>query len=434
MPRPNILYLHSHDTGRYIQPYGYAVPTPRLQRLAEEGALFRQAFSAAPTCSPSRAALLTGMAPHNNGMLGLAHFGFRLNDPTQHLLHTLRRAGYSSVLTGMQHLAGGDRPGKQTGYDVIPNEEEGRPERGSEEWAVDFLRNAPQRPFFLDVGFQETHRPFHEPQQRDNPNYLRPPAPIPDTTAARLDMAGFVHSARVLDRKMGMVLDALDDSGLAGDTLVICTTDHGLAFPAMKCSLTDHGTGVMLILRGPGGFQGGRAYDALVSQVDLFPTLCELLEIEPPGWLQGHSLLPLARGEVESVHQAVFSEVNFHVAYDPQRAVRTPRWKYIRRFDGRARPVLPNVDDSPTKSLWLEHGWRERRIDQEQLYDLLFDPNEAGNLAGDPSYAPVLSGMRARLESWMRDTGDPLLDGPLEWPEGFPRLDPDRTSPAEIVW
>ena len=96
MAHPNILYLHSHDTGRYIQPYGYAVPTPNLQRLAEEGVLFRQAFCASPTCSPSRAALLTGMFPHVNGMLGLAHFGFTLNDYSQHIVHTLRRAGYTA--------------------------------------------------------------------------------------------------------------------------------------------------------------------------------------------------------------------------------------------------------------------------------------------------------------------------------------------------
>src|ERR671929_1909800 len=95
---PNILYIHSHDSGRYLQPYGHAVPTPNLQRLASEGVLFRRAFSCAPTCSPSRAALLTGQFPHQNGMIGLAHRGFRLNDYSRHLVHTLREAGYWSAL------------------------------------------------------------------------------------------------------------------------------------------------------------------------------------------------------------------------------------------------------------------------------------------------------------------------------------------------
>src|SRR5438270_13654264 len=103
--RPNILYLHSHDTGRYIQPYGYDVPAPNLRKLAAGGMLFRHAFDAAPTCSPSRASLLTGHCPHNNGMLGLAHRGFVLNDYRQHIAHTLRPKGYRSTLVGIQHIA-----------------------------------------------------------------------------------------------------------------------------------------------------------------------------------------------------------------------------------------------------------------------------------------------------------------------------------------
>ena len=98
--RPNILYIHSHDTGRYVQPYGHAIPTPNIQRLAEQGVLFRKAFCAAPTCSPSRASLLTGQYAHCNGMLGLAHRGFSLYDYKQHLIHTLRKEGYKSALIG----------------------------------------------------------------------------------------------------------------------------------------------------------------------------------------------------------------------------------------------------------------------------------------------------------------------------------------------
>ena len=105
MDRPNILYLHSHDTGRYIQPYGHNVPTPNLQVLAEQGVLFRQSFCAGPTCSPSRACLVTGMWPHSSGMIGLAHRGFALNDYTQHIVHTMRQAGYHSTLIGVQHVA-----------------------------------------------------------------------------------------------------------------------------------------------------------------------------------------------------------------------------------------------------------------------------------------------------------------------------------------
>jgi len=315
MRHPNILYLHSHDTGRYIQSYGHAVPTPNIQRLAEEGVLFRQAFCTAPTCSPSRASLLTGLWAHSSGMIGLAHRGFSLNDYKQHLLHTLRKAGYYSALIGVQHIAPDPT---LIGYDQVVELENCRAEKAAPA-AVDFLSHAPPRPFFLSVGFFETHRPFPPPGPKEDPRYCLPPHPLPDTPQTREDMAAFKASARILDQGMGAVLEALEAHGLAEDTLVICTTDHGLAFPGMKCKLTDHGIGVMLILRGSGGFTGGRVCDAMVSQVDLFPTLCELLEIERPAWLQGRSMMPLIRGETKQIHDEIFAEVTYHAAYEPQR-------------------------------------------------------------------------------------------------------------------
>src|ERR1044072_2786511 len=102
---PNILYIHSHDTGRFVQPYGWQVPTPNIQLLADQGVLFRQAFCVAPTCSGSRAALLTGQYCHSNGMMGLAHRGWQLHDYGHHWVHPLREAGYSSTLIGEQHIS-----------------------------------------------------------------------------------------------------------------------------------------------------------------------------------------------------------------------------------------------------------------------------------------------------------------------------------------
>src|SRR3954449_12832629 len=113
---PNILYLHSHDTGRYVQPYGHAVPTPNIQRLADQGLLFRQAFAAAPVCFGSRAALLTGQSSHSSGMLGLAHRGHRLFDHEQHLANVLRGAGYWSAVAGESHVSAEPH---DTGYDRV---------------------------------------------------------------------------------------------------------------------------------------------------------------------------------------------------------------------------------------------------------------------------------------------------------------------------
>ena len=426
--RPNIVYIHSHDTGRCVQPYGHPVATPAYQRLADEGVLFRNAFCAAPTCSPSRAALLTGQAPHSSGMIGLAHRGFRLRDPGEHLNFALKRAGYTTVLAGLQHVAP-HAERDALGYDVLPDDN-----RGPEERAAAFLDSRPTTPFFMDVGFTETHRrgrDFHPDGLQGDGRYARPPAPLPDTPETRADMAAYGESARTLDRKVGAVLDALDRSGLADSTLVVCTTDHGIAFPLMKCHLTDHGMGVLLILRWPARLAAGRVLDGLVSHIDLFPTLCDLLGVDKPGYLQGKSLVPLLDGEREQVNDAVFAEVTYHAAYEPMRAVRTERWKYIRRFDYRRGPVLPNCDDSPSKDVLLAHGWRERAPEREQLYDLVFDPNEAHNLATDPAHEPVLAEMRGRLDAWMAATADPLLSGEVPAPPGAQVNDPDGLSPGE---
>lgn len=424
MTRLNILYLHSHDTGRWIQPYGYNVPTPHLQRLAEEGVLFRRAFCAAPTCSPSRAALLTGQCAHASGMIGLAHRGFRLNDEQQHLAYVLRDAGYTTVLCGQQHVT---QDPHATGYSHIL--ETGNTHAAEvAPAAAHFLQNNPPTPFFLDVGFFETHRDF--PDGGDG-RYVQPPRPLPDTPEVRQDAAAFFASARALDEGVGQVLAALEASGQADNTLVLYTTDHGPAFPGMKCTLTDHGIGVALILRGPGGFSGGKVSDALISHLDIYPTLCDLIGIARPGWLEGHSILPLARGNTHAVREAVFAEVTYHAAYEPQRAVRTDRYKYIRRYGEPRGPVLPNCDDSPSKELWLRHGWAEQIQPEEQLYDLIFDPNESRNLAADPHHAATLADLRQRLETWMEVTEDPLRHGPVAAPPGARVNDPAGLSPRE---
>lgn len=428
MALPNIIYLHSHDTGRYVQPYGFGVSTPNIQRLAEEGVLFRQAFCAAPTCSASRTALLTGQSPHSAGMTGLVNRGWQLNDYNQHLLHTLRGAGYHTVLGGLQHL---HQERTHLGFDQIIAPPKSTMVADVAPAAAAFLQNAPQQPFFLDVGFFETHRDFPQADPAAA-RYLRPPAPLPDTLDTRQDMADFVKMAGELDRGVGIILDALAAAGLAENTLVIQTTDHGLAFPAMKCNLTDHGIGVLLIMRGPGGFTGGQVYDAMISHIDLFPTLCEYLNIAPPSWLQGKSLLPVIRGEHDEINDAIFAEVTYHAAYEPQRAIRTQRHKYIRRYGERTKPVLPNCDDSLSKDLWLAAGWQEREVATEQLYDLRFDPNEMQNLAALPAYADTLQDLRQRLDQWMTTTADPLLNQqPAPAPPGTVVNDPDGLSPRE---
>jgi N-sulfoglucosamine sulfohydrolase len=431
MTPPNIVYLHSHDTGRYVQPYGHQVVTPNIQLLADQGVLFRKAFCAAPSCSGSRASFATGQYPHANGMMGLAHRGFRLNDVGHHVIHTLRGAGYHSELIGEQHIAA--EP-EEIGYDRVHDIPSTMVDQVAPV-AVETLTGGLPEPFFLSVGFFETHRNYFPSSSVRDTLYSLPPANLPDLPEIRRDMAGYKASARSLDHGVGAVLDALMTADLTERTLVICTTDHGLAFPGCKATLTDRGTGVMLILRGP-GFTGGRLVNALVSQIDVYPTLCELAGVQTPSIAQGRSLMPLVRREAEEIHDGVFTELTYHAAYEPQRAIRTQRFKYVRRFDGAGPPVLANVDEGPSKRVLRELGWFDRPLEAEQLFDLVTDPGEMRNLAGDPALADVLAGLRARLQAWMGETGDPLLDGPVPAPAGTRvnrRTDASPDDPPVVV-
>jgi len=427
--QPNIVYIHSHDTGRYTSPYGFAVDTPHIQRFAEQGVVFRQCFTVNPTCSPSRAALATGSYPHQNGMIGLTHRGARLRDPSQHVACTLRDAGYHTAIAGFQHVAPRDAESTAAiGYTQACQLERGNNgDAATVENALAVIAAAgatTDQPFFLDVGFQKTHRAgkpgaqgqWHNGDESPlgDPRYVLPPLPLPDTPTTRRDFADFAVCVNRLDAEIGRVIAAIDEAGLAESTLVIITTDHGIAFPHMKCNLTDHGMGVQLIMRGPGSFDGGRVLDAMVTQLDLFPTLCELADTPKPEWLQGSSLLPLVRGETHRLHDAVYGQVNYHASYEPMRCIRTDRYRYIRRWALLPHPVLANFDHSPSKlELMDAYDWNSRPQAEETLYDLAFDPHEAANLADSPAHAPILADLRARLTAWMEATADPLLTGAI---------------------
>ncbi len=464
MSRPNIIFLHSHNTGQYIQPYGHSVPTPNLHRLAEEGVLFRHCFAANPTCSPSRASFLSGMYPHSCGMMGLAHRGFAMRDYALHVVATFKQAGYLTALSGVEHTAPSI---DQVGYDLrLCDHDTNYPDSGDHgdvaQAAVEFLHRQHDRPFFLSVGLNETHRPFpkadpvHYPAE--DARYCRPPALFPDTPATRADMADFKAAARIMDESYGRVLAALDETGLAENTLVCCFSDHGLQFPRHMCNLTDHGTAVYCILRGPGGFAGGQVREELVSLIDLAPTAYDVAGIARPEHVQGMSLRKLVMdkegcggegggrgasgsgggwdsscaGELGGWRDAVFSELNYHASYEPQRAVRTARYKYIRRYDRRERVVLANCDENPSKAVLLEHGWTEQPRWQEALFDLTFDPAECCNLAGSARHADTLRALRARLETWMRVTDDPIrVTGHIEPPRGARITPADAPSPRD---
>ncbi len=457
--RPNIIYLHSHDTGCAIEPMGYPVHTPNLMRLAEEGVTMRRCFCANPTCSPSRAALLTGRYPHTNGMIGLVNRGFSIAEPERTISSFLRaEAGYRTALIGVQHIVPADRI-PETGFDEVIRNGTVDPTYPDDAYlpiarsAADWLRKAPgEQPFFAAIGFSKPQWYFGSPHDdgykpslklRGAPKDPRRTAPLPglpDTPETRKHASRYYGGIEQLDHAMGMVLDALDETALAENTLVICTTDHGLAIPHHKCNLTDGGLGVFSIWRGPGGFTGGTVTDALVSHVDYFPTICDVAGVEKPDGLQGVSLMPLTMDPCANVRDYIFGEVNYHAAYEPMRCVRDTRYKYIRRYDSRTRRVMPNCDPSPSKAMMVDHGWRDEPIPEEALYDTVLDPHERVNLldregnAQRRVHVAPLERLRRRLDVWMDETEDPLREGHLMPPMGGQANDPDGWGNRAFVW
>lgn len=479
-PPLNVVYLHSHDTGQWIEPYGHPVETPVLAAFAREGVLFRNATCAAPTCSPSRAALLTGLYPHQpgNGMLGLAHFGeWRIIDTSRHLAARLQQHGYLTALAGVQHETGQSHELIHgLGYRQLLNYDgpDGRRvDATTDTAACAFLkqRATSGQPFFLSVGFSETHRtgdvnnfaPRRQLEERglapvsDEPcgsdvdsRYVRAPAPFYDSPVMRREWARFRNAARILDERIGRVLQAIDEAGLRESTLVMITTDHGPPLPTMKGNLTEAGLRVLLMLRGPtgSGFEGGRTFDAMVSHLDVVPTLEALLGLPPADDLTGHSLLPLVRGEVADSVQALtryrFSEHNDHAAISHvQRSVFDGRFKLIRRFERSGGPLKGTppfqCDKGASRSLYESLGFRNPSGEVWRLHDLWLDANEAHNLADDADYHAVRTRLNEALEAWMVATGDPLAaDGfrgalpPPQVPYGeIPRRSVPTVSPEE---
>ena len=412
----NMVYIHTHDSGRYIEPYGNNVPTPNLTSFAKNSTLFRHCYCAGPTCSPSRAAMLTGTAPHVNGMLGLAHRGFRLKDHQMHLSHYLKSAGYDTALCGIQHEA---PDASMLGYDMIlttsdPDKSNSERDIKNAHAAANYIKSTAQKNkkegrFFLSFGMFATHREFPDAADAGiRQDYIMPPYVMYDHKENREDMAGYHSSAKTADECFGIVMDALSASGALDNTAVIFTTDHGIAFPRMKCNLYDTGIGVALMIKYPGNPTSGTANDFLISQIDVFPTICDLCDIEKPGWLMGKSFYGILQGGTEEINSEIFAEVTYHAAYEPMRAIRTQRYKLIRRYDYHNNIVPANIDDGNSKRFLLSAGFLSRTVPREMLFDLYLDPLERENLAADSAYAAIYDDLSARLSEYMEKTNDPL--------------------------
>ncbi|MDY7077343.1 MAG: sulfatase [Chloroflexota bacterium] len=415
---PNIVFITCHDLGKHLGCYGQeTVHSESLDALAQQGVILDNSFCTAPQCTPSRAALHTGRHAHSVGVLGLAHspFDWRLHPNQMHAARRLREAGYNTALIGVQHVTR-NRDTYALGYDRVSPVE---PAPRIAERAGAFLRDVANsdEPFYLEIGFFEPHRPYDwGGTTPDSSKGVRLPPYVPDSPAATSDFAALQGAIRTMDQAVGKILTAIEVNGLAEDTFVIFTTDHGVAMPRAKCTLYDPGIGTSLVMRWPArGISGGRRFNELISHVDVLPTLLEGIELAVPDDLHGKSFWPLLQGQPYEPNREIFAEKTYHTAYEPMRGIRTRTHKLILNLDvGPGFDVPADIRQSPIYPSIIDQVVVER--DYIELYDLEQDPNETVNLAGRPELAEVEKELRKRMSQWMSQTNDPILQGPVPSP------------------
>jgi len=345
---------------------------------------------------------MSGRYAHCNGLIGLVNRGWDMPESETTIVDCLNDAGFHTANFGFQHER---RDPAHNHYAFEWHESNDAKEVVAQVAA--YLDTAP-RPFYINAGTSEVHLPFDKPGYVPaDPGEVVLPAYLPDTPEVRLEWARFLGAIRYMDEAFGLLLKALARSGRRNDTIVVFTTDHGAAFPRAKSTLYDPGIATALIARFPERFNGVR--HELLSNIDLMPTLLEAVGVPVPPSVQGRSFHGLLSGRGYEPNDIVFSEKNFHNHSDPMRAVRTSRYKYLRSFTDQPKLLLPFDIERSIAAKTLRPDAQEPRP-REELYDLHQDPNEEINLIDNPALASVREDLARRLEQWMKDTRDPVLD------------------------
>jgi len=433
--RPNIVILIADD---WSYPHAGAlgtkgIKTPNIDRLVKKGRNFTRAFVAAPSCSPSRAALLTGRYPHalkEGGNL----WGFV---PAEYVCYTdlLEMAGSIVGFTGK-----GWGPGSLEGSGRTRN-----PAGDRFKNVRDFLAaRKKDQPFCYWFGSSNPHRPYKNGAGLEaglKLDDVKVPRVWPDTKEVRSDILDYFEEVMAFDRQIGDVLQALADAGELGDTLILVLSDNGMPFPRGKATLYDLGVHVPLIASWPGRVPEDTQCNSFISYVDIAPTLLEAAGVKGAKGIQGKSFLDILTSDKQDVgRNAVYFERERHanvrkgdIGY-PARAVRTEKWLYIRNFRSDRWPAgdpethfsvgkFGDIDDGPTKQaiLKLKDGTLHERDLwdlsvgkrlEDELYSLRDDPGQITNLAYNYEHLEVKNKMRAQLEVWMRATDDSrLADG-----------------------
>lgn len=438
----NVVLMVSDDHGREsLGCYGNpVVKTPNLDTLAQEGTRFKNAFCTSASCSASRSAILTGLHNHTNGSFGHTHsyHHFSCYNWVQSLPKMLSDAGYRTGRVGKKHIA----PETIYPFDFGVGERDfDRNDIAASESCREFISE--DEPFFLywcsfnphrDQRIIEDHpckpnsfgnpvEPFpgdtEEPFSGDE--VIVPPF-LSDNPETRAEIAQYYQSIARLDRGIGKLIDVLKEEGKYDNTLIIYISDNGAAFPASKTTLYDPGMRLPCIVRSPEQAQRGIVSDALISWLDLTPTILDFAGATPAEVaFHGRSFLPVLEEEPKSWRDEIYGAHTFHeiTNYYPMRIIRSKKYKFIWNI---AHPLTYSF----ASDLWESATWKVVRRDNPEyfgvrkveaymhrpkfeLYDLESDPNEIVNLADDPAYAERVEVYCEKLKAFQAETKDPWI-------------------------
>ncbi|MFP4502977.1 MAG: sulfatase [Candidatus Hydrogenedentota bacterium] len=402
------------DAGCYGNP---VIDTPGLDRLAENGVRFNNAYCSSPSCSASRSCILTGMHNHATGQYGHMHSynHFVSFDNLVSLPKRLGGHGYRTISAGKYHVAPKEVypfdtfvPGAKTPADLAEN-------------CRKHIAADSDQPFFLYFCTTEPHRPFkHQTEDEVDPAAVIVPPYLPDTQACRKELALYYASVRQADRGLERLLDMLDETGHWEDTLVIYISDNGIAFPGAKTCVYEPGVNLPCVVRDPRNTRTGVATGAFSSWADIAPSICDWAGISvEPGAMHGRSFLDVLDDETPTGWDTVYGSHTFHeiTMYYPMRWLREDNWKLIWNI---AHDLpFPFASDLYASKTWQDVLDQNREMygprpvekylhrDEFELYDLASDPNEVENLAEHPDHAETVTRLKKKLREFQQNTGDP---------------------------
>lgn len=472
--QPNILFVISDDQSwMHCGAYGdHGIRTPAFDRLAREGVLFQNAHAAAPSCMPSRTAILTGKniweLEEGGNLMGYLRAKFPI------FTHGLRDAGYELAATGKTW-----GPGKLIGYklpdgtpDTYPKykstgtealtgrafegvkRKHGRAGLSGVDYAANFAAFLDQRdegkPFFFWLGTHEPHQNYDVGawvQAGKKLEDARVPGCFPDHPTIRGEFLDYALEVEHADRHLAGAIAELEKHGILDQTVVVYTSDHGNPMPRSKCNLYDTGTRVPLAIRWTDKIKSGRKVEDFVNLADLAPTFLELGEGETPASMSARSLVPIllsdASGQIDESRDFVVTAFERHIITRrngggyPMRAIRTAEFAYIRNYEPDRWPAgapdfysanrnfYGDVDQGATKTLLLS-AFMKREIHPyyllsfgrrpgEELYDMTNDPHQLNNLADDPAFSDKKNSLLEKMNEYLRSTGDPRQQGEAPW-------------------